>query len=151
MISTFCFSAILPSLDVWTSEHSAVGHGTTPKARPVPGDRGASDQPGERHERHQRVRPEIAVLSEAMYQPIPQSRARGPEMAAQEKHRGGPERDHCRLRARRAARTAARSGSRSAAGNSSPATRWRRTAPTGRSMTAKVICEIASRVARPKK
>src|SRR5215813_14087539 len=67
------------------------------------------------------------------------------------KHRGGSKRDHHRLRARRAARTAARSGPRSESGNSAPVTRWRRTAPNGRSMTAKVICATASRVARPKK
>src|SRR5262245_25057008 len=108
------------------------------------------DQPGERHERHQRVRPEIAAPPEATHQHIPKSRAREPEMAGQEKHRAGPERDHHRLRARRAARTAARSGSRSAAGNSAPVARWRRTAPKGRSMTAKVICATASCVARPK-
>src|SRR5262245_43454385 len=71
---------------------------------------------------------------------------------SQDKHtRGGPEHDHHRLRARRAARTAARSGSRSAAGNSAPATRWRRTVPKGRSITAKVICATVSLVARPKK
>src|SRR5262249_45806213 len=169
MVSTFSFAAIVPSLDAWTSEHSAGQRRDYTKGPPGP----ATAAPKSTTARTSRYLPHLAKREVSPFNRTPAALALIEDAGAGEpkygdaaeredprdvssrdplrNHRGGSERDHHRRRARRAARTAARSGPRSAAGNSAPVTRWRRTAPKGRSMTAKVICATASCVARPKK